>query len=279
MAKGREQETAVATSGAKSVTKPTPVSVGQLADDAESYGMSFDRQDLAIPFFRIVQSNSPQVLQGRPEFMEDARPGMFINTATGQLWSGQDGVLFLPVTYQRSFIEWKPRERGGGFVKDWGTDDSPLKTTQRNDKNKDIMPNGNEFTTNALYFGYIVNPHSGAAQQVALNLTGTQMKKSRKFNTALETATRRDDESGRDVKVAPFYRLWQLTTVPEQNDKGNWYGIKLEPAMVVFEVAKGEELYEAAKRLHQQVSRGEVKTQEPTMDLQDDPGAEGVSPF
>jgi len=279
MAKSREQETAVATTDrGGSVTKAQPVSIGQLASDASEFGMEFDRQDLAVPFLRIIQSNSPQVLQGKSEYMEEARPGMLFNTATRQLWTGSEGVFFLPVTYQRSFVEWTPRDKGGGFVKDHGAAGEDLmKTTQRNEKNKDILPNGNELVQGALYYGMIVDVDTGAFQQVALVLTGKQMKKSRKFNTALESATRMDAESGRPVKVPPFYRLWHFTTIPESNEKGNWFGFKIEPAAVIFDVANGELAYERAKVMFKQVRSGELKTQEPA-ENPDEP-EDGKVPF
>jgi hypothetical protein len=263
MAKGREQETSLATTGGKGLARAESLAVGRLAEDASEFGMEFDRQDLAVPFLRIIQSNSPQVMQGRAEYMEEARPGMLFNTASRQLWPGQEGLYFLPVTYQRSFIEWKPRLQGGGFVKDHGSDDSLLKTTKRNEKNKDILPNGNELSNNALYYGFVVDTATGQAQQVALVLTGTQMKKSRKLNTALATMTKLDEESGRPVKVPPFYRLWHITTVPERNDQGDWYGFLFQPDQPIDTVPNGEQVYEAAKKLYRQVKSGEVKTQEP----------------
>jgi hypothetical protein len=280
MAKGQEKETAVATTKQESKAVDRPVDLGKLAQDAQEFGMSFDRQDLAVPFLRIVQANSPQVIQGQPQFLEEAKPGMFLNTASNQLWDGREGVYFLPVTYQRSYIEWRPRERGGGFVKDHGSDgEQLLKTTKRNEKNRDILPNGNELQTAALYYGYLVEPNRGKAQQVALVLAGTQLKKSRKFNTALETATIEDPETNRKVKLAPFYRLWKLTSIPESNDKGHWFGIQLDPAMPILEVPNGEQIYAASKKLHQLVKTGEVKTQEPTRDSADEMEESDKVPF
>jgi hypothetical protein len=282
MAKGREQETAVATTKQESTAVAPKMSVGALAQDAESFGMTFDRQDLAVPFLRILQSNSREVTRGQEQYIPEAKAGEFINTATFQRWDGEQGVFFLPTTYQRSYVEWVPRERGGGFVKDHGADGEVLlKSTKRNEKNKDILPNGNELQTAALYYGFLVEPASGKAQQVALVLAGTQLKKSRKLNVALETASVEDPESGNRVKVAPFYRLWKLTTIPETNDKGNWFGFKFEPAMPILDVPNGERVYEAAKKLYRQVGAGEIKTQEPTREGFDNGPEDGgeAAPF
>lgn len=76
-------------------------------------------EDLQIPFFALLQDNSPQRKKKHDKYVEGAEEGMILNTATDELYSGEDGVLLVPVHLEKATVEWKPRDEdggGGGFV-------------------------------------------------------------------------------------------------------------------------------------------------------------------
>lgn len=74
----------------------------------------FDASHMAIPFLNILQSNSPEVEE---EKVEGAKAGMLYNTVTQELIDGKKGIVFIPCYFEESFyIEWRPRDEGGGFV-------------------------------------------------------------------------------------------------------------------------------------------------------------------
>src|SRR5690348_2396641 len=88
--------------------------------DSDEVGAGFGdmtQEDLAIPFFAILQKGSPQVEEGGAAYIEGAKPGMFFNTVTKEFFDGRDkGTRFIAVHHDHKFIEWKPRDDGGGLV-------------------------------------------------------------------------------------------------------------------------------------------------------------------
>ena len=90
------------------------------AQDYGDYaGAGFDNQttdDMSIPFLGLLQDLSPEVKKGADK-IAGAEVGMMINTVTKELFDGEkDGVIFQPCDTNHVFVEWKPRNQGGGFV-------------------------------------------------------------------------------------------------------------------------------------------------------------------
>jgi len=85
------------------------------ATDYEDIGFGpedeVERHELSIPFYAILQSNSPEVEE---QTIPGAKTGMIFNTVTKELYP--DGIFVLPVRKDYQFVEWVPRTRGGGFV-------------------------------------------------------------------------------------------------------------------------------------------------------------------
>src|SRR4051812_18023234 len=69
------------------------------------------RDDYAVPFLGVLQSNSP-LLQDHAT----AKQGMLFNTVTQKVYDGKEGVCFVPAHREHVVVEWKPRDSGGGFV-------------------------------------------------------------------------------------------------------------------------------------------------------------------
>ncbi len=103
----------------KQKTKKALVKIGKgdvvPASDYEDIGFGpedeVERHELSIPFYAILQSNSPEVEE---ETILGAKAGMIFNTVTKELFP--NGVFVLPVKKDYQFVEWVPRTRGGGFA-------------------------------------------------------------------------------------------------------------------------------------------------------------------
>ena len=70
---------------------------------------NLDQEDMALPFLKIVSGLDP-ILDER----EDVRKGDIVNTVTGEVYKGKDGIRVIPCAYQRKFIQWSPRGTGSG---------------------------------------------------------------------------------------------------------------------------------------------------------------------
>ena len=88
---------------------------GALAAYGKYAGRGFEgttSEDLVTPFVKLLQGLSPEITDG----MEGAKIGMFFNTASQELIPGNEGIVCVPIKKIHHFVEWRPREAGGGFV-------------------------------------------------------------------------------------------------------------------------------------------------------------------
>lgn len=245
----------------KSVAKKTEggVPANMMADMTASAGGGFEnvgREDIAIPFMRILQSLSPQVKKKNDEYIEGAEEGDVINTATLSVVKGEGGIYFVPCYYRREFHEFIPRDSGGGYVREH--DESVLDIVERGEKG-DKLENGNDIVTAATWYGLLVDKKTGNYQQAVVSMSGSQHKKSRRLMTSLKTLVM-ETPNGK-FNPPMWYSLVHLKTVPESNVKGEYFN--WEPALsgdvTQFGEAEGSEMYAAGKAFYEAVRKGDVK--------------------
>lgn len=240
----------------------------QLLADAEATP-AFHQDDVAIPFLKVLQSLSPEVIKANPKYVKGAEAGMFFNTVSQQLWPGTPGIIVLPVFHRLSVTEWKPRASagggGGGFVQDHGEDRELVNKTPWNDeRHKRILPNGNELVAAQLYYVMIVDPETGDYVRAALSLTGKQFTKAKKWNAVMSGLLIPNpvDET-RKINPPPFYFSYQINTIHEHNDKGEWEGVVITPFKPTPLLADGLTLYEQASKYRKMILSGAVKLETP----------------
>lgn len=240
----------------------------------------FRQKDIALPFILVLQKLSPQCDKQEPEYVPGAEPGMFFNTVTGKTFSGEDGMIVVPIAFRISITEWKLREKGGGgFVADHGSDESILSKTKQDDKGRNITADGTEIVKAGQYLCFLVDPKTGTFEQAIINLQKTQEKKSRKWNAMLQNTHVRHPQTG-EVRVAPyFYTAFQFSTVPESNDKGNWFGVKIEQYARTADLEGGRGIYLAARELRAAVDRGEINISNSGLETATKAAAEDDIPF
>lgn len=209
----------------------TAVQPYDFSQDAGSGLENVRSDDLSIPFLVILQDGSPEVKKTHPEYatkgIKGATAGMIMNTLTKQILNPnieEDVVEFIPCFYQKLWVEWKDRSKGTGGIVKSHANDLLLRNTKKNDKGQDVLPNGNILNTTAYFFGQVIV--GDEPQRCVIGLTSTQLKKARQW-LSLVTSIKFDGPSG---KFTPplFAHRWGLSTVPENNDKGSWYGWKME---------------------------------------------------
>lgn len=183
-------------------------------------------EDLGIPFLALLQKGSPEVDEDHADHetkgIEGAEAGMIINTVSRVIVYGKDEnepLIFIPAFHEKLYQEWKARESGGGFVQSHRSA-VILTKTSRNEKNQDVLANGNTIITTAYFYGFALI--GGEWVRTILPLQSTQLKKARGWLNMMH---------GIRIggKMPPMYsHAYRLTTVKESNEKGNWWGIKIE---------------------------------------------------
>ena len=213
------------------------------------------RDDLGVPFLAILQDGSPEVKKSHPKYQEKkipgASPGDVINTQTREVIHkmGEEPMRFIPCGYVRLFVEWKDRDSGGGFVRQHN-DGTILNQTRKNDQGRDVLPNGNFIQTTGYFFGLLVTGEG--RHRAIIGMSSTQLKKAR-YWLGLAQSLKMVNSAG--VKFTPpmFAREYLLSTAPENNAKGSWYGWKIESGEYLSEPKAIEDARETAVMARQGV--------------------------
>ena len=232
--------------------KEEALAVISMEDDANEGLATLSREDLAMPFFKITQPLTPEVVEG------DLTPGMIMNSATGEAWSELEVV---PCGYERQYIEWTPRETGGGLVAVHNQYEGPvlLATCTKNDKGKDILPNGNLLVSTAVH--YVCALIKGAPVLGIISMTSTNLKKSRRWNSVM-TGIKLKGKNG--VYTPPVYgHSYTAKVAKESNNFGTWYTWDISLNKPVSDA----NLYNLCKGFNQEMSKGAVKVEHKSDDV------------
>lgn len=222
--------------------------------DAGSGFEEADASAYAIPFIQILQSGSPQCKRSDGAYIQGAQEGMFYNTVTGKLYNGDEGILVIPCHYSNRFIEWKTRESGGGFVAEHMPGHGLV--TTKDEKGRDVLPNGNTLVDTRNHYALLLETDEDGVvtpTPVLITMSSTQLKKSRNWMSKMDGIKIKTAKGF--VKAPMASRIYRLTTVPESNDKGSWFGFKVELEAVVQDPAQ----YTTAQEFAAAVRSGSAK--------------------
>ena len=212
-------------------------------------------KDMLIPRLVILQSLSPQLNKKKEaDYIEGAEVGDFCNVATGDIYKGS--VEVIPCHFATAYIEWTKNR--GGLAANHGDNPAILDKAPRNDKNENVMPNGNIIQETAQW--YCLLNDGGTWTRVFLPLKATALKHSRKWLTILRAETLK--VNGDDWKPPLFWRAWKLHIVDESNDQGDWFALKPERGDEVVKLDPSKKLLKACMSFYEDVkgnvARGEV---------------------
>ena len=225
-------------------------------------------KDIAIPRLSILQALSPQLNKAESVYIKGAEVGGLLDNVNTKVMDGEVGVIVVPVSYRRAYIEWKPRKLGGGFIKDHGSDDAILEQcTKDEDTGMDVLPNGNEIVTTGEYYCIFIDPETQELKQCVISMVKTQFRKAKLWNSLISGINLPRPDGKGTFSPAMFYQSYKITTVPESNDKGRWFGWKVTKDKPTVELEGGEQLYMLAREFRKAVAAGEVKVAEPMDDV------------
>ena len=240
--------------------------VAKLSKDLEDAfsadsGFGFEevsQSDLQIPFLRILQALSPQLKKSDAAFISEASQGDIFNTVTSNIWAADEGVVVLPVFFQMKFLEFIPRNQGGGFVGELPANSEDVCAAVRDkDSGMELLTNGNELVRTAQHYIKIVHD-DGNLESAIVDMKKTQLKKSRLWLSLMMMQKR-------NGKMLPtFANTYRLRSVEDGNDKGSWgsWSISLgEPVPSI-------EAYSEAKELHDSISSGDLQLAPPAQDTE-----------
>lgn len=252
-----------------------PAGLDDLGDDAGKGMEGLRKEELQVPFLRILQSNSPQVENGT---IPGAKAGMILNTATQELYDGEVGVEFVAAARDYNFVKYVPRDAGGGFKGILGPDDELVKFLRSKYGNFTKLPtdDGHELVETFYLFG-ICTPPELMPMHVAVSFASTQVKKYKQVLNLLVNITYPNAKNpAKPIKPPLWAHRWNFGTQKEQNKKGKYFGWRVrlaEASTAASFIPPADPLYQTAKSFYDMQSKGLIR---PLYDDQpEDPEAGG----
>lgn len=245
-------------------TLPADVMSDLMADAGRD---SFKAEDVALPYVSILQSTSDQVKEKKANYIDGAKVGMFVNTATERLFDGEKGITIIIAKSVKEWVEWKPEM--GGFVRNWGQDEGRRDASKQDENGRWKTPDGNDLVeTGVLYILLLDTENPNAIPERAIvTLNGTQFKKFKKLNAMITSFVLPKPDGKGTFTPACFARSYTAVSVPEENDKGDWFGWKISAGPKTHDLPNGSALYQAAKAFRDLIDQNKVTVAPP-------PGAE-----
>lgn len=240
-----------------------------LLEDAGAGLENVTKDDVIIPRLSILQALSPQVNKRDGAYIEGAEQGSIYDNVAQSVYDGAKGLTVVPVSFRKSHLEWKADR--GGFVADHGPDSVCLEGLTRGSRGEYLTSEGNEIVPTSEFIVLVLD-ESGSFTPASISMSKSQSKKARQWN-AMMTRLMIEVE-GKRVPAASFWNAYQLTTVPEENDQGSWFGWNIKMLFdansggIIEQLPNGTDIYLAARSFRDQVKSGEVavKQEEPDAD-------------
>lgn len=241
--------------------------VGFFEEDA-GRGVDFQRRDIVIPRSILLQDNSPQVKEGTQGYVQGAKAGMILNSVTGYLTAE---FAFIPVSYARRFVGWRPRDAkgaGGGLFRP----DVPEEEYQmmeevkigkriyederggQPDRNGNPTPGVIEVVDTPEWIGLASYDGGSTWEPLVMDMAGTKAKIAAKINTiiVMQVGKRAD---GSEYTLPVFANVFNLKTVREGEGSQSYFTYATELRGRVPD----KETYMRARELRKQVADGEVE--------------------
>jgi len=249
---------------AKQVQKVQDADAKQLSmyEEDAGLGVSAKQEDNLVPIARVLQSLSPQLNKKKAEFIEGAEPGdILLKGCEPPLVKGDKGFEFVSCYFTKDYVEWIPRDSGGGLVARHKTipkEVKEVKDKQNPNRRRMMMPNGNEIIETRYHIGFVIKD-DGAVLPYVLPFASTGHTVSKQW---MFTMNSKRLPSG---NTAPsFAYTYRLKTKDRSNAAGDWS---------VFDISSGRptppEIYAQAKSLHQAFAAGSKD-----IEVDDEPTAE-----
>jgi hypothetical protein len=239
------------TAGAAGAAPPAFLQAQIVADAGR--GTSQAAEDNLIPLVYVLQGLSPQINRRGPDYIDGAKDGDFWLKGTKTVFDGDEGFLFQPCYFDKDWVEWVPRIKGGGLVGRYPTcpDDAVETEVESDDKpgtmqKKMVRPNGNEMIETRYHVGYVILP-DGSAMPYVIPFKSTGHTVSKQWMVLMNS---KQVPGGSAPSWACLYRL---TTKQRTNAAGTWNVIEVQDAGWVQTQAE----YDRGQKLNAQMAAGE----------------------
>ena len=198
-------------------------------DFGEHAGVGFENVDsshLSVPFLGVLQDLSPEVNKKRDEYVEGAEPGMMINTVTKEIMKSP--VCIVPCATEHMFVEWTPRNKGGGLVASHEPGSAyvqEVRSLEGQKFGKLVTADGNDLIETFYIYALLLSDSSSttSTSPIVISCSSTKIKEYKRLMTKLRTIKGRP----------PMYAFRIAVTTKDETNKSNqpYSNISFAPAV------------------------------------------------
>ena len=107
----------------------------------------------------------------------DGKKGDIYNSVTEALYSGKDGIVVVPVAYQREFLDGPPEGKGAALLRFTRHRQSVLKPKRSTEDNKDYCTDGSgDYVEETHQHFVLVIGEDGKGETALIPMKSTQLK-------------------------------------------------------------------------------------------------------
>ena len=125
--------------------------------------------------------------------------------------------------------------------------------TKQNERNKDMLDNGNEIIKTANHFVIILGDRP---EKALMTMKSTQLKVSRNWNSLMEDQFEVDPKTNKSVPAPMFSRVYKLTSVENQGTF-TWHGYNINLIKKVDDAG----IYQMARDFHNSLRQSQTKAE------------------
>jgi hypothetical protein len=191
-------------------------------------------EDLMVPRLGIVQAISPEVETANPLYIKGAKAGDMFNSATRQLYG--TNVMVVPVHFQKLYLVWKDRTKGGGFFGAFPDAAAAQEKADAEGGKKD----GIEVLDTPTHLCLLIDRERMTVDEIMIPMPRTKAKISRQWNSMI-----------RMTGMDRFARVYTLGTQQQKNNKGTFFNFAVAQSGM-----PAKPLYDAAEKMFKSIQSG-----------------------
>lgn len=253
----------VVTNAVATIGTNNALSVNYDADDVGVGFEDFTSDDVAVPFIGILQKGSPQVEEDNPKYVQGAKSGYLLNTVSNTIYDGKSGITVIPVHRVRTFIEWIPKDQGGGLVQVYQPDAPEVQRALNNAGRQygKIKINDNNDLVETFSMFCLVVKEDGTFERAIISFSSSQISVYKRWMTMAQSINVITAD-GRLIVPPMFAHKYRLSTVFTQKKDYTWYKFAVRFEGDTAEASRlmpNDILYQAAKEFRAMVLRGAAR--------------------
>jgi hypothetical protein len=183
--------------------------------------------DISLPFWKLLQSNTPEVKRLDPAYIVGAAEGLWCDTLRREVYKS---FLFVPSDSHVRFLEWQDRDATGKLIADHGINNMVLEDAVSTEIGIWTRPNGHIIVPTPTIYGIVVaaqREDSSTAEmrlKAVISMAGTAAKVARKWSNTMK-AIQMPKRGGGFYTPPSFFAVYTIGSTGASNDAGQSWAL------------------------------------------------------